>query len=149
MVKSSGLVGLSPNHYDASSDLFVEKMKKAGAIDHAMFSISLGVGNIQSKITFGGYDLEKFAKEPLTWHNLVKYSHYWEINLEKFTYKGIGDDTQFVNKRIIVDSGTSFILIPFWDMQRFLSSINAITGINFAITNKKIPSGECTDLQFR
>lgn len=40
-------------------------MKKTGAIDEAIFSMSIGMGDIQSKITFGGYDLDKFAEGPV------------------------------------------------------------------------------------
>lgn len=64
-MRSSGIVGLSPNHYENAADLFIEKMKKTGAIDEAIFSMSIGMGDIQSKITFGGYDLDKFAEGPV------------------------------------------------------------------------------------
>lgn len=56
-LKSSGIVGLSPFEYDARSDLFIRKMQKSGVIDEAVFSMSIGMGDQQSKITFGGYDL--------------------------------------------------------------------------------------------
>lgn len=41
-LKSSGLAGMSPKRLDA--DLFIEKMKKTGAIDEAIFSFSIGLG---------------------------------------------------------------------------------------------------------
>ena len=41
MLRSSGLVGLSPSHYEKNADLFVEKMKEGGAIDEAIFSMSI------------------------------------------------------------------------------------------------------------
>lgn len=55
MLKVSGLVGLSPNKFEEEADLFVEKMKEVGAIEDAIFSMSIAPGNKQSKITFGGY----------------------------------------------------------------------------------------------
>jgi len=61
MVKASGLVGLSPNHFDKECDLFIDKMKRSGAIQHAIFSLSIGAKSISSMITFGGYDLLRFA----------------------------------------------------------------------------------------
>jgi len=70
MIKSSGLVGMSPNHFDKESDLFIEKMKQAGAVDHAIFSLSIGMKNNQSIITFGGYDLDRLATGPIRWHNI-------------------------------------------------------------------------------
>ena len=43
---SSGLVGLSPSHIDEDADLIIEKMRKSGAIDEAVFSIFIGTGNL-------------------------------------------------------------------------------------------------------
>lgn len=54
----SGLVGMSPNHFEEESDLFIQKMKQTGAIDEAVFSLSIGMNDQQSKITFGGYDID-------------------------------------------------------------------------------------------
>ena len=45
-LRSSGIVGLSPNHFENAADLFIEKMKKTGAIDEAIFSMSIGMGDI-------------------------------------------------------------------------------------------------------
>jgi hypothetical protein len=56
--ETSGLVGLSPYQARDGSDLFVLKMKDSGAIDEAVFSLSIGMKDVQSKITFGGYDLD-------------------------------------------------------------------------------------------
>ena len=67
-VEVSGLVGLSPNGIQDRSDLFIEKMKTAGAIDHAIFSFSIGMDDVQSKIIFGGYDLDTYATGPINWH---------------------------------------------------------------------------------
>jgi hypothetical protein len=61
---------MSPNHFEKESDLFIEKMKSAGAIDHALFSLSIASGNDQSMMTFGGYDIEKYATGPIRWHNV-------------------------------------------------------------------------------
>jgi hypothetical protein len=36
-------------------------MVETGTIDKAIFSMSIGMGSVQSKMTFGGYDTEKFA----------------------------------------------------------------------------------------
>ena len=47
---------MSPYHNSYEGDLFLLKMKETGTIDSAMFSLSIGMGDAQSKITFGGYD---------------------------------------------------------------------------------------------
>lgn len=80
-LSSSGIVGMSPNHFDWESDLFISKMKDVGAIDQAVFSLSIGMGDVQSKITFGGYDLEKYATGNVTWHHIEFMSDYWEVNM--------------------------------------------------------------------
>ncbi len=46
MIRSSGLVGLSPKKFEEGADLFIEKMKQNGAIDEAIFSISFGRENV-------------------------------------------------------------------------------------------------------
>jgi len=61
MIASSGLVGLSPTQWDNDGDLFLTKMVETGTIDKAIFSISIGMNDVQSKMTFGGYDLSTFA----------------------------------------------------------------------------------------
>jgi hypothetical protein len=42
-------------------------MKESGAIDKAMFSLLIGTGEQQSKITFGGYDNE-LGTGTIKWH---------------------------------------------------------------------------------
>ena len=63
MIKSSGLVGMShpmknSHRTNNDGDLFMDKMKQVGVIDNAIFSLSIGRDNYESKMTFGGYDLE-------------------------------------------------------------------------------------------
>lgn len=77
----SGIVGMSPNHFEEESDLFIEKMKETGAIDEALFSLSIGMNDQQSKITFGGYDTDSFATGPMTWHSIDRWSTYWEVTM--------------------------------------------------------------------
>lgn len=146
MIKSSGLVGMSPNHFDKESDLFIEKMKQAGAIDHAVFSLSIGMGDVQSKITFGGYDLDRLATGPIRWHNVDKNQRYWQLKLTEMKFEGKDKypelQNQFTNKSLIIDSGTSFILIPKRDLEVFIDFINKHTGMYCEIN--VIPECMCT-----
>ena len=58
----SGLVGLSPEVSEQSrNDLLVDKLLKAGVIDQRVFSFSVNLQENRTKMTFGGYDLEKYA----------------------------------------------------------------------------------------
>ena len=52
---------------------------QSGAIDRAEFSLFIGKGAEQSLITFGGYDLDKYAAGPISWYQIDQTSHYWSI----------------------------------------------------------------------
>jgi cathepsin D len=69
------------------------------------------VGNLNesSKITIGGYDTERFAKENITWHNLSS-NFYWSITMENVSLNG--EDVDINTKKVIIDSGTSYLLMP-------------------------------------
>jgi hypothetical protein len=61
-LKGSGILGMSPyDDKDNRGDLFILKMKKANVIDQAVFSLYINLHNHSSKITFGGFNLTKFA----------------------------------------------------------------------------------------
>lgn len=126
---------MSPRHFETDSDLFIEKMKKTGAIDQAVFSMSIGMGDSQSKITFGGYDLERFAKKNSTinWHDITPNSHYWEIGLQQteFTTQISDEKISYGFRRAIVDSGTSYTLLPKQDHDKLLDSLEAAHGFQF------------------
>jgi len=133
MIRSSGLVGLSPKHFELESDLFIEKMKNNGAIDEAIFSMFIGTNQIQSKITFGGYELNMFARGNITWHDISTDSKYWQLYLQEMYYTG-KDNNYFKEKDIIIDSGTSYNLIPRNDLTLFINSLQELTGMTCTTT---------------
>jgi len=45
-------------------------------------------------------------------------------------YEGKTSNANFMNKDIIIDSGTSYNLIPRRDLYKFLTSLNKITGMS-------------------
>ena len=53
---------MSPNALEDRGDLFLLKMKEARVIDKAVFSISIDLKNDRSMITFGGFNLKKYAE---------------------------------------------------------------------------------------
>lgn len=147
-LRSSGIVGLSPNHYENAADLFIEKMKKTGAIDEAIFSMSIGMGDIQSKITFGGYNLDKFAEGPIQWHDIVQGSRYWEIGLRKISFSNEIEEWSYGFRRGIVDSGTSYTLVPKVDYDRLLKHLEDTYAFDFMI----VPAGAvcgCNDFSYK
>jgi hypothetical protein len=73
---TSGVVGMSSRHFDTDSDLFIMKMKSEGVINQAVFSMLIGTGNKQSKMTLGGYR-EDFFIGDMSWHTIDTNSVYW------------------------------------------------------------------------
>jgi hypothetical protein len=127
MLQVSGLVGLSPTKYEKNADLFIEKFRDEGAIEEAVFSMSIAPNYGQSKMTIGGYDEERFSTTPLTWADLhSEYDTYWRLSMDKMSFK-FGDNDEDAwsthNKQIIIDSGTSFNLMPSDDLKPMLEQI--------------------------
>ena len=84
---SSGIVGMSPNHYEKMGDLFIEKMRDAGVINKAVFSLMIELTNNNSKMTFGGIDMENMAAygSKINYHTIVPDSVHWELKLQNMT----------------------------------------------------------------
>lgn len=59
---ASGIIGLTPSVANASRfDLFTDTFKTAGVLPKSVWSFFIDMARDTSKITFGGYDEEKFA----------------------------------------------------------------------------------------
>ena len=90
-------------------DLYITKAYAQGQIDEQVFSLSIGPGDLPSMMTFGGYDLDKYAKSDINWHTLIP-DYHWEVTISGFKF---GDINIPLSMNItIVDSGTSFISMP-------------------------------------
>lgn len=64
-------------------------------------------------MTFGGYDEDAYATGELSWHDVPSYSNYWELTMDKFEFAVDGETKHHTGaRRIIIDSGTSFNLMP-------------------------------------
>ena len=80
-LKTSGLVGLGP------PNKFIPGLKSQGAMDQAIFSLSIAPLSGKSKITFGGYNLEEYATGKIEWHKRELYdSHHWGLTMESFDF---------------------------------------------------------------
>ena len=63
----------------------------------------------------GGYNLKKYARGPLTWHNLTSHN-YWEF---KLNHAEVGDLVFRPSvSKIIADTGCSLNLLPDADYYR-------------------------------
>ena len=96
-------------------------------------------------MTFGGYDVERFASGPINWHKINVYENYWQVTMQEFQFKGkeLSTSGMFSNKNIIVDSGTSMILLPKSDMLKMFNVLKQETGIECP-TAKNLPKCTCS-----
>ena len=71
-LNAEGIIGFARhNAADSLGRLYMDSLYDNGAIDHKMFSFLVALGNRgESKLTVGGYDLDKYAKGPMHWHKL-------------------------------------------------------------------------------
>jgi hypothetical protein len=113
-LKADGIVGLAPTSKRAQ--LFIESLVNDGAIENNIFAFSLGKNDEPSSITIGGYEPvgNVVPGTPIVWHKLVDVD-YWSLN---FNNPMIGTlEIQTNIKKMIVDTGTSFNLVPANDFQ--------------------------------
>ena len=77
-------------------------------------------------MTIGGFDLEKFAQGPLNWHNASRTSDYWTIEGDSISieFSNSKNKTElFKNIDIVVDTGTSYMLLPMSQADRVLQIV--------------------------
>lgn len=117
---ASGICGLGP-HAAQQSDHFIEKLKKEGIIDKAIFSFSLGENEFQDRMTVGGYDLERFADGPLFWHKTESKYQWWVVNADSYGISGSVEEK--TENPIVVDTGTSFNFIPYEIYYKLLAEL--------------------------
>ena len=129
------------NYYSDDAPLFMDEMYKAGAIEEKVFSLHVtdymdGDNNGEgSKLLIGGYDLDEYAKkgEQVTWNSLVN-TYYWAVTLTSVSVKPPKDSTynlQTESTMAIVDSGTSYLLMPEKDFNNLLKYLSSSNGMNF------------------
>ena len=97
--------------------------------------------NVDSKITLGGFNSEKFGKEgsKIHWHPLKpreingKYDH-WRLNLNALIF-GDNQLTNTIVDSVIVDSGTSLLLMPENEFKALLQMIKESANVEYTFTN--------------
>lgn len=124
-------------------------MKETGTIDKAIFSMSIGMKDVQSKMTFGGYDTKTFATGELYWHDIhdpwVGKPIHWAIQMDGVSFKSPNGkiNTWGQGRNVVVDSGTSYVLMPAADRAQMISQIEQDTGIECDMT-RVVPYCSCT-----
>lgn len=107
---------MAPSSQNDGADLMVQKLYDQGVISQNVFSFQVGTVDGTSHVTIGGYDVEEFSIEKeLTWHNLIN-NFWWTLGL-----KGVqvgGKDIGVTTKQVIIDTGTSYALMPSSDFRK-------------------------------
>lgn len=126
-LQGSGLIGLSPTpgeNDELASPLqngipsFIAQLKQNSDYNHnfdQMFSVYLSndnVNKVPGDISFGGYDLEKYAKKgaQIQWMDQSHNEFYWTVS-SKNVNQG-GKPISQNNQQIIFDNGMSLAMVP-------------------------------------
>ena len=104
----AGIIGLSPSTHDHEAQLFVPTLYHSSAIKKNMFAMFIDP-NGQSKIQMGGYDLNKYARGPIHWHDLSSPS-FWQVRFDKVRVGSWSFKPS--THEAMADSGTSLNMIP-------------------------------------
>lgn len=108
-LQSDGILGLAPSSQNTTAELFIDRLVRHGLITERVFAFSLGGTDESSKVTFGGYDLANTKDEFLRWNDLLD-TNYWTIAIDAAK---LGNYTfNLDTNKAIVDTGTSYILMP-------------------------------------
>lgn len=87
--------------------------------------MAINTGDKISTMTFGDYDVEKFASSKLSWHSINEGQKHWMLNMNEMSFMtDYGDYWSELDKDIIIDSGTSFNLMPTKDLQSFTKKLS-------------------------
>lgn len=95
--------------------------------------------DVDSKITIGGYSSEKYGApgSKMVWHDLQtkddKYNH-WRLNMDALHFgEFLIEDTKITS--VIVDSGTSLVLMPKHEFEKLMQLIEFKGDILYSVTN--------------
>ena len=83
-----------------------------------MFAFSIGKSEEASSVSIGSYDLEQHSDGNLQWHDLLD-TNYWLLPMNNSTIQGVPVKTSATS--VIIDTGTSLVLLPENDFASILS----------------------------
>ena len=101
----------------------MEAIQATGSIDYNMFGVHLqrnGDGSTDGELSFGAPDSSRYTGE-LSYTDTDPEGGFWEIPLDDASFDS--KPYNFHGKSAILDTGTSFILIPPDDAQRLHAQI--------------------------
>ncbi|CDW85431.1 eukaryotic aspartyl protease family protein [Stylonychia lemnae] len=111
---SQGIVGLAPSNQGSQSQMLMDQLKIHRMINQTVFSLLIDENSLVSKMTIGGYDFMKYSKGNLYWHKILN-NKYWTLPINQIS---IGNTKiNQIAKQVIIDSGTSYLLVPTCKLQ--------------------------------
>jgi len=136
---------LAPSRQNTRSELFVEALHSQGVIHEKIFSMIFGKDNEESKIIFGGYN-PAYAKQGhfLTWNPLIS-KNYWTVRLVGVSM-GF-DEVPIKSTSAILDSGTSYVLMPDEDFQKFQPHLSKGKDCSWDFGKSNLYSCDCVGRQ--
>lgn len=90
-------------------------------------------------------DTYAFPGSEMVFHQIQDNADHWQLELDKMTIVGNNTFEIGAGQRIIVDSGTSFLLMPYQDRAEFLEHLKEDF---FCMDYSTIPFCYCTDEQY-
>lgn len=131
-----GILGLSrTNDSGFGTPTFMDVLANSSQLKSNIVSFSLSRasdGGNDGQVTFGDVDNALFAGN-ITYSDTVNTSNRWSIALDDASVNGT--PINFLNKSAIIDTGTSYVMIPPDDAKAIHAHIPGAnqTGANFAI----------------
>ena len=144
-LQADGIIGLAPtahtNQSNFTSVLLVERLFEEGAIAAPVFSLMIDSDDtVDSKITLGGFNSAKYGAKgtEMAWHDLMPGKegtfNHWRLKMEQLKFGDyVIEDTAI--ESVIVDSGTSLVLMPQKEFKKLMELIEFKADIPYSLTN--------------
>ncbi len=96
--------------------------------------------DVDSKITIGGYDSLKYGAEgtEMAWHDLKPNKdgilNHWKLEIDELKFGEFTIKDTLIES-VIIDSGTSLVLMPEKEFTKLMELIEYLTDIPYSLTN--------------
>ncbi|WEW55508.1 aspartic-type endopeptidase [Emydomyces testavorans] len=113
-----GILGLGPSNTGKITPFF-QVIAERKMFNKTILGINLqraADGDTDGQLTFGAVDKTKFTGD-ITYTNIIKDTNRWEIPIDDAIVDG--KPLKFTKKSAVIDTGTSFILMPMKDAEAF------------------------------
>jgi hypothetical protein len=143
-----GLCGLGFSG-NSSFPLVIDQMNELGLINSSVFSVYLGnyptaSGTQTGEIIFGGYDQQYMINPNFSYVSAVGIPYYWSVNITGISY-GQTSLSLPSNYQAVIDTGTSFLLLPSVVLTNLINSIEAADYSCTSDSELSIQVCDCSD----